>query len=82
MAHMAKTTINIDDGLLDRAKRTAARQGVTLTRFIEDALRARMAPVAAGKKKFVLRVPVVKGKAPPAVDLGDRGALYELMERE
>ncbi len=38
-----KTTLNLNDLLLTRAKRHAAWGGVTLTRFVEDALRARLA---------------------------------------
>ena len=34
-----KTTLNLNDHILRRAKRRAARDGVTLTRFVEDALR-------------------------------------------
>ena len=37
-----KTTLNLNDHILRRAKRRAARDGVTLTRFVEDALRARL----------------------------------------
>ena len=32
-----KTTLNLNDVLLQRAKRRAARGGMTLTRFVEDA---------------------------------------------
>jgi hypothetical protein len=38
-----QSTLRIDDALYRQAKAEAARQGLTLTRFIEDALRARNA---------------------------------------
>jgi antitoxin component of RelBE/YafQ-DinJ toxin-antitoxin module len=37
-----QTTLRIDDSLYREAKAEAARRGLTLTRFIEDALRARI----------------------------------------
>jgi predicted transcriptional regulator len=77
-----KTTIELDDDLLRRAKQRAAMAGVTLRVFIEDALRARLLPRARNRQKFVLDVPVVAGEKQPAVDIADRNALYDLMERE
>ena len=43
VTHM-KTTLDIDDHLLERAKRQAAAQGTTLRALVEEALRARLAP--------------------------------------
>lgn len=80
-AHM-KTTIELDDELLRAAKQRAAASGQPLRAFIEDALRARLLPRPRGRSKFKLDVPVIKGKAPPAIDIADRNALYDLMERE
>ena len=37
-----QTTLRIDDQLYREAKAEAARQGITLTRFIEQALRLRL----------------------------------------
>jgi len=77
-----KTTIELDDELLRAAKQRAAASGQPLRAFIEDALRARLLPRPRGRSKFKLDVPVIKGKAPPAIDIADRNALYDLMERE
>jgi plasmid stability protein len=77
-----KTTIELDDELLRAAKQRAAASGQSLRAFIEDALRARLLPRPRGRSKFKLDVPVIKGKAPPAMDIADRNALYDLMERE
>jgi hypothetical protein len=46
-----QTTLRIDDEIYRGAKAEAARQGVTLTRFIEEALRARMAGAAAADEQ-------------------------------
>ena len=51
-----KTTLNLNDLLLTRAKRHAARSGVTLTRFVEDALRARLAEDDRPKLAFELEL--------------------------
>lgn len=74
-----KTTLNLDDELLRKAKRWAAAQGTTLTAVIEDALRARLTEPTRGRP-FKLRFPTVKGDRPPAVDPSDRDALYDAME--
>jgi HicB family len=37
-----QTTLRLDDNLYRRAKATAAEQGVTLTKFIEEALQLRL----------------------------------------
>ncbi len=42
-----QTSLRINDDIYRKAKAEAARLGVTLTRFIEDALRARVAQCAA-----------------------------------
>ena len=80
-AHM-KTTIELDDELLRAAKQRAAANGQPLRAFIEDALRARLLPRPRGRSKFKLEIPVIEGKRRPTVDVADRNALYDLMERE
>ena len=76
-----KTTLNLNDQVLRQAKRRAARDGITLTRFVEDALRARLAETGSRRPRFRLRLETVTGDAPPNVDIADRDALYDVIDR-
>ncbi len=75
-----KTTLNLDDQLFRTAKKLAAERGVTLTQIIEDALRAALTEPPL-RKPYRLRLITVKGKRPLPVDVADRDALYDWMER-
>ncbi len=75
-----KTTLNLNDRILQRAKGRAARDGITLTRFVEDALRARLAEARARKRAFRMQLQTVTGNAPPNVDIADRDALYDVID--
>ena len=74
-----KTTLNLDDHLLRRAKRTAAERGLTLTSIIEEGLRSAL-DKPAPRRRFRLRLKTTRGRRVPRVDIGDREALYDLME--
>ncbi len=76
-----KTTINVNDQLLRQAKQRAAHRGITLTRFIEDALRAKLMDGDSAPSAFKLRLRTVRGHAPPNVDISDREALYDVLDR-
>ena len=76
-----KTTLNLNDQVLRQAKGRAAREGITLTRFVEDALRARLSDAHRKKRGFRLRLETVIGTSPPNVDIADRDALYEVIDR-
>lgn len=76
-----KTTLNLNDQVLRQAKRRAARDGMTLTRFVEDALRERLAGTGSRRPPFRLRLETVTGESPPNVDIADRDALYEVLDR-
>ena len=77
-----KTTLEIDDRLLARAKRFAAAQGTTLRAIVEDALRARLAPRPEAKSRYRFSPPTVRGVRQPAVDVADRKALYDLLDEQ
>jgi len=75
--HM-KTTLNISDATMVKLKREAARQGRTMSELVESALR------------MLLTKPKATAELPPLpefrsggarVDIANRDALYEVMER-
>ncbi len=76
-----KTAVNLSDRLLLQAKGRAARDEITLTRFVEDALRARLAVAHNLKAPFRLKLKTVKGDRPPNVDICDRDVLYDAIDR-
>jgi hypothetical protein len=80
--HMAavKTTLNLDERLLARAKALALREGTTLTAIVEQSLRARLAPRPASASAEAFDLPTVKGTAPPNVDVADRDALFDELD--
>jgi Ribbon-helix-helix protein, copG family len=75
-----KTTLDLDDELVKAVKREAADSGRTMTDIIEQSLRESLLRLAAPKKPYRFKLPVVKGRRPPAVDINDRDALYDFME--
>ena len=74
-------TLNLNDQVLRQARGQAARQGITLARFVEDALRVRLAAAPKGKRPFRLKLEIVTGDGPPNVDIADRDALYDVIDR-
>ena len=76
-----KTTLNLHDQILHRAKGQAAQDGVTLTKFVEDALRERLMAERHRRPAFKLRMRTVRGDGPPRVDVTDRDALYDVIDR-
>jgi hypothetical protein len=75
-----RTTLDIDDHVLRQAKQVAAREGKTLTRVVEEALRERVTRPRRATRPFRLRLLTKKGRLIPGVNLADRDALYERME--
>lgn len=75
-----RTTLDLDDALVRKAKRRAADGGTTLTAVIEQALREYLAPRRAVGKPFRLRLLTKRGRLLPGINLADRDALYESME--
>ena len=75
-----RTTLDIEDHVLRKAKQLAAKEGKTLTRVIEEALRDRVARPRRSARSFKLRLLTKKGRLIAGVNLADRDALYERME--
>ncbi len=54
---MATTTLRIDEGLYRETKSAAARQGTTVTRFIEDALRLKLRLAGTPRRPEEIELP-------------------------
>jgi predicted transcriptional regulator len=77
-----RTTINLDDDLLQEAKKLAAATGRSLTDLVEEALRERLARREAQRRRERVSLPTYNGGGfLPGVDLDDSAALLDLMER-
>jgi Arc/MetJ family transcription regulator len=74
-----RTTLEISDELLRRAKRRAADEATTLRQVVEDALRRYLAGRPA-RRGYEFRWRTEKGRILPGVRLDDRDALFDLME--
>jgi hypothetical protein len=76
-----RTTINLPDELMLRAKRAALEAGTTLTEFIADALRVSLAEHPQRKRGRALKInPSGRGGVFPGVDLDDTSALLDIMD--
>ena len=74
--HM-KTTLNIDDGVMARLKREAARSGRTMSELVETALRR----LLQTRRDAVELPPLPSFDSGGAlVDIADRDALYREMD--
>lgn len=76
--HM-KTTLNIDDTVMARLRREAARQNKTMSELVEAALRLLLQAKPARAKKKLPPLPTFDG-GKFLVDIADRDALYDVME--
>ena len=76
--HM-KTTLNIDDTVMGRLRREAARQGKTMSELVEAALRLLFQSGSRKSKPKLRPLPTFRG-GKPLVDIADRNALYDVME--
>lgn len=74
-----RTTISVDDHLLDSARRRARERGQTLGQVVEDALRREL--VEPERHKTV-QVPVFRGGrgAEPGIELTSNRALREALD--
>jgi hypothetical protein len=82
MSRHMRTTVRLDDSLLEQAKREAARRGETLTSLIERGLRLVLARPERRPPRRQVEVPVCRegGGTLPGVDLDDSAALLDVVE--
>lgn len=80
-----RTTLFLDDALLEQARERAAGTGQTLSQVVEDAPRrsfARQRPTGSASR---VQLPTDSRDGPgvrPGVDLDDSAGLLELVERD
>lgn len=80
MLRYMRTIINLDEALHRKAKAYAARHRTTLARLVEEALRARLAPVR-GARRGTVELPTFKGDGlQPGVTLDDMSTVYDRMD--
>jgi len=77
VTHM-KTTLNIDDSVMERLRREAARRGTTMSALVEAGLRRVLEESEQGPAKRRKLPTWNSGGA--RVDVSNRDALYDLME--
>jgi hypothetical protein len=77
-----RTTVRLNDALLDQARREAAARGETLTALIELGLRLALARSREEGKRPKIDLPVSRegGGTLPGVDLDNSAALLDIME--
>ncbi len=77
-----KTTLNIDDSVIQRLREEAARRGTTMSALVEAGLRRVLAaPEADEPTGDMAPLPSWNG-GDELVDISDRDALYRAMEEE
>jgi len=77
-----RTTVRLDDSLLQQAKELATRTGRTLTSVIEDALRQMLLTPPETLDTTSGPLPTFRGGGLlPGIDLDDTAALVDAMER-
>jgi hypothetical protein len=74
-----RTTLDINDELLEKAKQLAARERTTLKAVVERALRSHLTR-RRPSGVYRLRWRPERGHLQPGVRLDDRDALFDLMD--
>jgi hypothetical protein len=77
-----RTTVRLDDALLEQARQEAARRGETLTSLIERGLRLVLARAQQRPPRRRVEIPVCRegGGTLPGVDLDDSATLLDVAE--
>ena len=77
-----KTTLNIDDSVMQRLREEAVRRGTTMSTLVEAGLRRVLAvPEVEDAPETLRPLPSWNG-GEELVDISDREALYRAMEEE
>jgi len=84
MGNRMKTTIELPDGLLIAAKKRAAEARTTLRALFERGLRQELASRPRRSKRpgaRPIRWVTAAGGLPPGLDVADRAAMHEWLQR-
>lgn len=76
-----RTTITIDEDLLDQVKREAAENHSTVSELVQESLRERFMRREQHIAPFTLR-PVDTGGYQPGVDIASNAAVRDLLDSE
>jgi predicted transcriptional regulator len=81
LRHM-RTTVRLDDALLERARQEAARRGITLTALIEQGLQQVLRRPLKRSERPRVKLPECHagGGVLPGVDVDDSAGLLDRME--
>ncbi len=79
---MLRTTVRLEEKLLERARKEAARRGATLTSLIEEGLQLVLRRPKRPSDRPIVTLPECQagGGTLPGVDLNDSAALLDRME--
>jgi metal-responsive CopG/Arc/MetJ family transcriptional regulator len=77
-----RTTVRLDDGLMEEVKRYAAERRTTLTAVIDEALRETLARRKPMRKTKPIQLTTVRGRGlMPGIDLDDTASLLDALEK-
>lgn len=74
-----KTTIDLDDDLMDAVRTLAEERRTTMRQIIEEALRRHLTQPETNT--YRLKLPVTQGRRPPLIDIDSNATLDEYLDR-
>jgi hypothetical protein len=80
MVFCMRTTLDLDDKLMQAVKQRALDTGRTIAAVIEEAMRDALLREQQPVPPYRLQWPTIRGRLLPGIDLTDRDALYDCME--
>lgn len=78
---MQRTTINLEENLLEKIRAYGSRKGWSLSKTISELLKTAIFEKFTNKKK-VLKWVTFRGQIKPGLDLDDRDSIYGMMEKD
>jgi len=80
LVYVMRTTLNIDDQLLNLAKHRAVEQGVSLSTVIENVLRQSLLKPSVVERKSVRMITAAGSGVKPGVNLDNGRSLLDIMD--